>query len=278
MRLRAAAVPVALALVVSGCTGSDNDPGSDTGTGDAGTGSADDAAAAPVLSDLGAGLTLVADEEPVAQAVGASRALFESSPVAVLARADDRAGMLLGASAAVGLGVPFLVEPARGGDGELADELERLGAEVVLAVGEADGSGADGDEDPEVRAVPAEAEAVAAVTGLELDDAETVGTDGDVAAVAGLDPEALVALSAEDGAAESGEDEGTEGGAESSESESEDADVDPLPEFPRAEPLDGAVVLAGTDASPAAASLRYLLTVLAPITCACCCCCSSSST
>ncbi len=259
MRSRVAAVPAALALLLSGCTGSGGDSDTDAGTGDA-TDSATGSWPAPVVAAPDARLTLVADEEPVAQAVGASRALFESSPVAVLARADDRAGMLLGASAAVGLGVPFLVEPVRGGGGELADELERLGADVVLAVGEADGPGSGDDEDeddgPEVRAVPADADAVAAVTGLDLGDAETVATDGDVAAVAGLDPEALVALGAGDESTEdeSTEDESTED--ESTEDESTEsggaADVDPLPEFPRAEPVEDALVLAGSDASPAA--------------------------
>ncbi|MGY2128347.1 hypothetical protein [Blastococcus sp. SYSU DS0617] len=247
MRLRVAALPVALALVVSGCTGSGNDSGPDT-DGAGSPSSPEDDAAAPVLSELDAGLTLVADEDPAAQAVSTSRALFESSPVAVLARADDRAGMLLAASAAVGLGVPMLVEPARGGDGDVAEELERLGSDVVLAVGEADGPGSDEDDGPEVRAVPADADAVAAVTGLDLDEVETVGADGDVAAVAGLDPEALVALGAEDDGAE---DDGADP-TDADSTETDDTDVDPLPEFPRADPLDGAVVLAGSDASPAA--------------------------
>ncbi|MDT0275892.1 hypothetical protein [Blastococcus goldschmidtiae] len=191
-------------------------------------------------------LTLVADEDPAAQAVSTSRALFESSPVAVLARADDRAGMLLAASAAVGLGVPMLVEAARGDDAELAEELDRLGAETVLAVGEADGpgTGEDSDDGPEVLVVPADAEAVAEATGLALDEAQTVAADGDVAAVAGLDPEGPAALEAEDADATD---------ADATAAATQDApDVDPLPEFPRADPLDGAVVLAGTDASPAA--------------------------
>jgi hypothetical protein len=168
--------------------------------------------------------------------------------------------MLLAASAAVGLGVPFLVEPARGDDGDVVEELERLGADVVLAVGEADGPGSDEDDGPEVRAVPADADAVAAVTGLDLGDEETVPTDGDVAAVAGLDPEALVALvpeddATEDGATEDGatEDGATEDGAtEDDGAEPSETDADPLPEFPRAEPVEDAVVLAGSDASPAA--------------------------
>src|SRR5918993_501534 len=75
-------------------------------------------------------------------AAAMSRTVFERSPVVVVARADDRAGVLLGSSAAVGLGVPLLLEPEGGAVSDvLASELDRLGVEAVLAVGEADGSG-----------------------------------------------------------------------------------------------------------------------------------------
>ena len=225
MRSRAAAVPVALVLLVSGCTGSDD--GSPTDDDQTSVGSA----SSPVAAEPDGGLTVVADEDPAAQSVSTSRALFESSPVAVLARADDREGLLLGASAAVGLGVPLLVEPAGGGGAEVADELERLDADVVLAVGEAEGP----DDGPEVRAVPADVAAVAAVTGLPLDEEQAVPQDGDVAAVAGLDPDEPVALRPEDAGTSSTEE-----------------DADPLPEFERADPVEGVVVLAGDDASPAA--------------------------
>lgn len=237
MRARAAAVPVVLLLLVSGCSGSGDDPPSEDPSSSAEAG----AAAAPVVPDLGEGLTLVADEDAVTQALSTSRALFESSPVAVLARADDRAGVLLGASAAVGLGVPLLLEAAEGEGGEVSDELDRLGADVVLAVGKAEGAENGG---PEVRAVPADAETVAEATGLSLDEEEIVAAEGDVAAVAGLDPEGPVALTVDDAAASDA--------AASDAAASDGADVDPLPEFPRAEPAEGTVVLAGDDAAPAA--------------------------
>jgi hypothetical protein len=98
VRSRAAAVPAALVLLVAGCTdsGSGASSSDDEGTSSGG-------ASSPVAAEPGDGLTVVADEDPVAQAVSTSRALFESSPVAVLVRADDRAGQLLGASAAVRL-------------------------------------------------------------------------------------------------------------------------------------------------------------------------------
>ena len=226
MRTRAAAVPAALLLLVAGCTdsGSGSSSSDEEGT-SAGTTSS------PVAAEPDGGLTVVADEDPVAQAVSTSRALFESSPVAVLVRADDRTGQLLGASAAVGLGVPLLVEPARGGGAEPAEELDRLGADVVLAVGEAEGP----DDGPEVRSVPADVAAVEAATGLSLEDEQAVPSDGDVAAVAGLDPDEPVALRPED-----------------DEAPADEADVEELPEFERADPVEGVVLLAGDDASPAA--------------------------
>lgn len=223
MRTRVAAVPAALLLLVAGCT--------DSGSGSSSSSDDEPTSSTPVPAEPGSGLTVVADEDPVAQAVSTSRALFESSPVAVLVRADDRAGQLLGASAAVGLGVPMLVEPAGGGGEEPAGELDRLGADVVLAVGEAEGP----EDGPEVRSVPADVEAVAAATGLSLDEEQAVPSDGDLAAVAGLDPDEPVALRPED-----------------DEAPADEGDVDELPEFERADPVEGVVLLAGDDASPAA--------------------------
>src|SRR3712207_9272143 len=66
-------------------------------------------------------------------------------PYTTLFRSEgDRAGTLMAASTAVGLGVPLLIEPA---DGRAADvltgEVARLGATTSLAVGEATGGGQD---------------------------------------------------------------------------------------------------------------------------------------
>ncbi|WP_309229533.1 MULTISPECIES: hypothetical protein [unclassified Blastococcus] len=132
-------------------------------------------------------LTLLPQTEPAAAALAASDVFFDSSPVVVSARADDRPGLLLAASAAVGLGVPLLVDD---GDG-FADELDRLDAGTVLAVGEADGAGADG---PDVVRVPARAGAVAASTGLPLDEVEEVAAEDELEAVADLDRDEPVAL------------------------------------------------------------------------------------
>jgi hypothetical protein len=115
-------------------------------------------------------LTVVADGEPARRRGQRQPRLFEESGVVVVAPDGDPAARLLGASAAVGLGVPLLLDPeGEAGDDAVAGELDRLGATSVLAVG---GGGAPGDAD--VVTVPATAEAVAAATGLDLADADPV--------------------------------------------------------------------------------------------------------
>jgi hypothetical protein len=211
--VRSPTVPITLTavLLVSGC----------------GAASGEDAeqAAGVVTSAPDARLTLVADDDPVASAASASRALFDSADVVVVARDGDAAGTLLGASAATGLGVPLLLEPAGGGSADaLTTELERLGTTTVLAVGAAEG--ATGEGGPEVVAVPAAPDAVAGATGLELGEGRQVDDDRAVVAVAELDPEQPAALQpadAEPAAGEAGEGE--------------------LPPVERAEPLDGTVVV-----------------------------------
>ncbi|MFW3170266.1 hypothetical protein [Geodermatophilus sp. CPCC 206100] len=221
--MRGPAVPIALitVLLVAGCGSGGEEEEPSRGSAEASTSVPD------------ARLTLVADGDAVAAAASTSRALFDTAEVAVVTRDGDAAGTLLGASAAVGLGVPLLVEPADGSDPDaLAAELERLGTATVLAVGEAEGAGG-----PEraVVAVPATAEAVAEVTGLDLGEGQEVAADEGPAAVAGLDPGQPVALLAGDEPAAG--DEAT-------------ADVEPLPEVTRAEPLDGTLVV--STASPVA--------------------------
>ena len=180
-------VLVVFAMLTSGCTG---------GSTGAAAERADAVTAAPDQA-----LTLVADADPVASSVSVSRALFERSTVAVVARDGDRAGTLLAASAAVGLGVPMLVEPAGGGTGDLvASELRRLGAATVLAVGRAGTAAAPSSSgEPEVVAVPAEVASVEQVTGLELGRTDPVPADDDLTAVAGLDPGRPSALRPADG-------------------------------------------------------------------------------
>jgi hypothetical protein len=99
-------------------------------------------------------------------------------------RDDDPAATLLGAAAAVGLGVPLLV-----GDGSaVAHEVDRLGVRQVLTVGRKTHLDVSG------LTVPAVPQAVASVTGLRFADADPVEDDGAVQAVAALDPRKPAAL------------------------------------------------------------------------------------
>jgi hypothetical protein len=212
--VRSPTVPIAVtvALLVSGCGAASGDE-AEQGAGVA-------------TSAPDARLTLVADEDPVASAASASRALFDRADVVVVARDGDAAGTLLGASAATGLGVPLLLEPAGGGAADaLSGELERLGTTTVLAVGAAEG-GAGGEGGPEVVTVPAAPDVVAEVTGLELGEAQQVDADDAVAAVAELDPEQPTALQPT--------------GSEPAGSEAGDGE---LPAVERAEPLEDTVVV-----------------------------------
>ncbi|MGY1697152.1 hypothetical protein ACI780_19800 [Geodermatophilus sp. SYSU D00814] len=218
MRHRAAPLAVSALLLAAGCTSSG---------GGAGGGDAEPARAATAAP--GERLTVVADAEPVAAAVSASRALFAESDVAVVAPAGDSAATLLASSAAVGLGVPLLLDPeGEGSDDAVATELDRLGAGTVLAVGADTAPG-----DVEVVSVPATADAVAAATGLDLADADPVPAGGEAAAVAALEPDAPAALLPED----AGEPADGESSGE-------------LPAVERGEPLETTLVLA--DGDPAA--------------------------
>ena len=85
----------------------------------------------------GGPVTLVPDADPETIALAASRALYVHAPTAVLAPVDDVAAQLTGASAAVGLGVPLLLTGGTAVGADIAAELDRLGADVVLTVGSA---------------------------------------------------------------------------------------------------------------------------------------------
>ena len=216
--MRSRAFPLALsAALLTACTATvDDEP-------------EEEAAAAQVeVSTPDEPLTLVADEDAVGSAVSTSRALFDSSDVAVLAAEDDRDGMLLGASAAVALGVPMLVTTGQEAPEAVGTELDRLGAETILAVGEAAGGVPQGG--PEVVTVDADPAAVAEAIGTDLGEGDPVPADGDAAAVAALDAEQPVALRPDASSSE------VEAGTE------EDAEV--LPAVDRPEPLADTVLLA----------------------------------
>ncbi|MCW2701476.1 MAG: putative lipoprotein [Blastococcus sp.] len=228
MRTRVASA--AVLLLISGCSWSSDDEGE----------RGKEPAARVVSAAPGERLTLVGDAEPVASAIGVSRALFDTAEVVVVVRDGDVAGTLLGASTAVGLGVPLLVEPREGGPtpGPVEDELERLGARTVVAVGA--GTDRAGEGGRKELAVPAVPKAVEALTGVEFAAAEPVAEGEEVAAVARLDQEAPAALQP--------------AGAEPP-AASED-DLGSLPEVARGTPRPDTLVLAtgGAESLPGIAS------------------------
>src|SRR4051794_13232095 len=231
MHVRVRLLPIALVTVLctGGCTSFSDQPGAGSeGQGLAVSTSAPDKP-----------LTVMADADPVTAAATMSSALFDRSPVAVAARDGDRAGPLLASSAAVGLGVPLLLEPK--GDGEpVTGEIGRLGTGTVLGVGLASDGATEkgaGQGNYDVVDVPSDARAVAAATGLKFASADPVSSSDDPATVAALDPAAPVALRLE--------------GSPASSSATRRAGS--LPEVDRADPLARTVVLAtGDEASTAA--------------------------
>jgi hypothetical protein len=226
MRATTAVLPAALALaLVAGCTGSD-DPGSAAEESAA-------PAAAVVTTVPDAPRTLVADADPVAAAVSTSRALFDSAPVAVVAGRDDPSAQLLGAVSAVGLGVPLLLGAGDAGEA-IGSELDRLGVQTVLAVGDDAAALVPDAGDAEVVTVPAAADAVQQATGLDLAAAQPVAETDRAAAVARLAPDDLPALQADDAA-----------GSPATTSE---ATAGELPAVERAAPLDDVVALASGSA------------------------------
>ena len=105
-----------------------------------------------VTHEQEARVTVVGAATAPERAVEASRAMFASSPVAVVAPDGDEAGQAEAADEADRLGVPMLLAPAgtstgspsggpssggpSSGPSVLAAELDRLGVETVLAVGD----------------------------------------------------------------------------------------------------------------------------------------------
>jgi len=185
-----AVLPAAVSLVLlAGCTGPDQPAdGADPSP----------APAQAVTQAPDASRSLIPDADPVAAAVSTSRALFRTSPVAVVAGRDDPAGQLLGAVSAVGLGVPLLLGAEDAVD-VVTPELDRLGVRTVLAVGEDAGALLPEGGDADVVTVPADPDAVRQVTGLDLAAAPPVAEADRVAAVARSGPDDLSALQPDGG-------------------------------------------------------------------------------
>lgn len=94
----------------------------------------------PVSAQVGApdeAATVLPAATPQDAALEASRALFETAPVAVVAPVEDVAAQLTASSAAVALGVPVLLTSAAADPAPVVAELTRLEARAVLLVGAA---------------------------------------------------------------------------------------------------------------------------------------------
>jgi hypothetical protein len=172
---RGTAIALAGALMVVACTGDDDD--ADRSERDGGrTSSPTTADPGPARSEARRPTeptTVVPGETPGQLAVAATSALFTAAPLVVLAPEDDPTAQSRASAEAVELGMPMLLSPAppaAGGEAStttaapttttaaaatasaaLADELDRLGTETVLAIGTESVEWAEGlDDGPEV--------------------------------------------------------------------------------------------------------------------------------
>lgn len=219
-----AGVVAVVAALLAGCT-AQTQPPPPTRTDAAPTAEATPEPLPFRLAAPGAPAVVIDTADPVQAAVDVSRAVFAAAPVAVLAGSDDLAGQLTAASAAVALGAPLLLvpppataratpaptgEPApastAAGPEAVDDELARLGARAVLAVGAvAAPAGVTAVRVPS----GADAADLAAATGRELGAVTPVAPGQEAAAVGALarpGTPVLRAAAAEDSAASSPED------------------------------------------------------------------------
>ncbi|MGB3764378.1 MAG: hypothetical protein WA966_14280 [Ornithinimicrobium sp.] len=159
-RSRAGAACLALVLALSACTGDSEGDGSGQGS----EGSEGSESTTATVNELTEPVSVVGEEgqSEAALSVQVSQALFDTAPAVVVAQSGDAEGISRGTEAAASLGVPLLLleGPQGGGDssastqgsdgGEASaapsdaaespgtaqiDEIDRLGATTVLAVG-----------------------------------------------------------------------------------------------------------------------------------------------
>ncbi len=129
-----------------------------------------------------ADLTVIDSADEADASIRASVALFATSPVTVVAFADDERSRFAAASTAIALGVPLLI--ANDDNRPLLRELDRLGTTDVVAIGPAP----EGlIEERVLYAVDATPGSIGALLGIELterrvaDDASVVGTLAELA-------------------------------------------------------------------------------------------------
>lgn len=141
-------------------------------------------------SDPDAALTLIADTDELDASLATSRALFDSSPLVIIAASGDARAQELSARAAIELGVPLLLAPAATAAGTstatpttpatapsddedaapgLSGELERLEASSALIVGAvAPLAAEDDDASLDAERVEASADALGEAVGVTL--------------------------------------------------------------------------------------------------------------
>jgi hypothetical protein len=142
----------------------------------------------------GGPVTLVADADPETTALAVSRALYVRAPTVVLAPVNDIAAQLTAASAAVSLGVPLLLTSGTVVATDVAVELDRLGAHIVLAVGSAVAPAGVGTVRLAVGSVPSVPTAAGETPTASWGAAQVVAPGQEVAAVIGLARPAVAAL------------------------------------------------------------------------------------
>jgi hypothetical protein len=152
---RGTAIAVAGAVMVVACTGDDDDADRSERDREQPSSSATGPGAGPARTAVRRPTeptTVVPGEGAAQLAVAATGALFETAPLVVLAPEDDPTAQSRASAEAVELGMPMLLSPASPdpapaegsttttaaattASAALADELDRLSAETVLAIG-----------------------------------------------------------------------------------------------------------------------------------------------
>ncbi len=247
-RRRCAAVAAALALLLVACTpGSDGDDAGGTDGARSTDGSVDPDALMATVSTAQEGTVVLEGSDPGTLAAATTTHFFAQAPVVVLASAKEQ---LRAASAAVSLGVPVLVD----GPGT-SDELDRLGTEVALVVGDVQDPGID-------VVVPADDAELTSLLGREAEPT-AVGPDDHVQQVADWDP-ATAFLLVPDGPSITGSGDdattATAGDADGAGTTAEpgtpaplESDRDELPQTAPPPPLEGTLVLSTGDPAQTAA-------------------------
>jgi len=182
-------------------------------------------------------------------AVATSSALYDQSPVVVLASDGDVAGQARAASVAVGLGVPLLLSPTSADPaqrGVVHDELARLAPQAILSFGgEATRWAQEDDPGTPVVAAPADLGEIEDATGRDLGDDQAVAPDQLIDAVTSLaatQTPVLTVKTASDAAA---------GGGDGEDESSSPAE---LPRVAPDAPLDTLLVLVARDPASLAAA------------------------